>query len=621
MASKTVYQPLNPDRKEIRILHLYGNCDAASALEGHLETVSLQADPKPRYEGISYCWGEIIGTEIIRLNGIYIEVPASAVKVLRQFRPTSRARRFWIDALCINQADIKERNFQVSVMDLVYANTKRCLICLGDADATTQPVFQALKTISDEYHDQLYKATDGFQEHTPRAFRYNSNYLAALFKDCCSRDIAAFFERAWFSRVWVQQEAALAPVAICHCGRYEVPWRDVFRASRWLLQEWPNILEELRLPLDGAMFSRLGLAWMYADSTLPAVEGMPLNALLRCTQHLEATDVRDKFYSILGLASRPGGTEEFMHWFQVDYGKSVSAVLTDATLSSFVRERQLTALGSVDLVRFETRTSSKEASPSWSLQWDKSLESLYDFRGESFCCPLPLDLAMLESCAGQKFVRLRGYEVDRVSAVFTHYTKDLAEGDPNAHEELRRVLYSSSAIPALHEYLKTMGTSYLLNCLTNGRQTKSLASLSEDESDQILYNLLQMCATDADEDIEWETDSENDDKKLVDITRAVYSDATTVCVHRSLFIGCDGRVGLGQTSLRENDCIAALAGGRYLCILRPYNPPDANTNRDDGAKRKAYQFVGLAFIPGIMDGEIVKAKREVGEDLEVFEIW
>jgi hypothetical protein len=194
-------------------------------------------------------------------------------------------------------------------------------------------------------------------------------------------------------------------------------------------------------------------------------------------------------------------------------------------------------------------------------------------------------------------------------------------GDPIAHEELRRVLYSSSEIPAMNEYLKTMGTSYLLDCLTNGKLTKSLASLTEDESDQILYNLLQMCATDADEDIEWETDSENEDGKLVNITWAVYNDATRVCVHRSLFVGCDGRVCLGHTSLRESDCIVALAGGKYLNILRPYNPPDANINREDGAKRKAYQFVGLAYTPGIMDGEIVKAKQEAGEELEVFEIW
>jgi hypothetical protein len=31
--------------------------------------------------------------------------------------------------------------------------------------------------------------------------------------------------------------------------------------------------------------------------------------------------------------------------------------------------------------------------------------------------------------------------------------------------------------------------------------------------------------------------------------------------------------------------------------------------------------VGLAYMPGIMDGEIVKAKQEAGEELEVFEIW
>ena len=154
-------------------------------LDCGLEIVSLDANP--RYEAISYCWGEVSGSEVIRLNGVESKAPASATKVLRQFRPTYSFRTFWIDALCMNQADVEERSSQVSIMDQVYRNTEKCLIWLGDEDRMAEPVLRALKAIADEYYAQLHEAIDGFSEEVPGDFKYTTDYFETLFKDCTAR--------------------------------------------------------------------------------------------------------------------------------------------------------------------------------------------------------------------------------------------------------------------------------------------------------------------------------------------------------------------------------------------------------------------------------------------------
>ena len=59
-----IYTPLSASKGEIRLLRVFGG-DPTDSLRCDLEIVSLLADPKPTYEAISYCWGEVSGTEAI----------------------------------------------------------------------------------------------------------------------------------------------------------------------------------------------------------------------------------------------------------------------------------------------------------------------------------------------------------------------------------------------------------------------------------------------------------------------------------------------------------------------------------------------------------------------------
>lgn len=61
------------------------------------------------YETISYCWGDAKKLATITANGRALPVPISSFSALRRVRLIDSFRTVWIDAVCINQNDIDQR--------------------------------------------------------------------------------------------------------------------------------------------------------------------------------------------------------------------------------------------------------------------------------------------------------------------------------------------------------------------------------------------------------------------------------------------------------------------------------------------------------------------------------
>lgn len=74
--------------------------------------------------------------------------------------------------------------------------------------------------------------------------------------------------------------------------------------------------------------------------------------------------------------------------------------------------------------------------------------------------------------------------------------------------------------------------------------------------------------------------------------------------------------------METGDLTTVLFGSKYPCILRRYTRP-ATPKYDVfvDSEPNCYRLVGLAYIPGIMDGEAVDDKEAAGEKPELFEIW
>ena len=67
----------------------------------------------PVYEALSYTWGTNLKTHVIRIGKEAQTVTENLSLALKALRYPDKKRTLWVDALCINQDDILERNQQV----------------------------------------------------------------------------------------------------------------------------------------------------------------------------------------------------------------------------------------------------------------------------------------------------------------------------------------------------------------------------------------------------------------------------------------------------------------------------------------------------------------------------
>lgn len=156
------YKSLDIEKKEIRLLHLAAGFQH-SPICGYFSYVSLEEDPTPEYEAVSYAWGDTSLRGTMFLCDQLIDIPSSSEKVLRHFRLAQDERILWIDALCINQHDIEERYRQMTIVPDIFMNAKLSLVWRGESskaeadamDDFTETVTENIKELSDSYKQAM----------------------------------------------------------------------------------------------------------------------------------------------------------------------------------------------------------------------------------------------------------------------------------------------------------------------------------------------------------------------------------------------------------------------------------------------------------------------------------
>ena len=86
----------------------------------------------PDYEALSYVWGDRESPKTISIDGCVQEVTENLEAALQQLRLSDAPRRLWVDALCINQEDSKEKSHQIQKMRHIYRRASGVLVWLGN---------------------------------------------------------------------------------------------------------------------------------------------------------------------------------------------------------------------------------------------------------------------------------------------------------------------------------------------------------------------------------------------------------------------------------------------------------------------------------------------------------
>jgi hypothetical protein len=124
---------------------------------------TVRSSVEGEYEAVSYTWGDDPHTERISIDGLQFQVTPNLASALKAFRRDESSgkhpRTLWVDAVCINQNDIQEKNQQVAQMQEIYAGAKEVLVWLSPSNPhlDTGILFLRKLAISAEEHRIPYE--------------------------------------------------------------------------------------------------------------------------------------------------------------------------------------------------------------------------------------------------------------------------------------------------------------------------------------------------------------------------------------------------------------------------------------------------------------------------------
>ncbi|KAI4945584.1 hypothetical protein J4E91_007927 [Alternaria rosae] len=120
--------------------------ERGSAIKLGIERADINSHPK--YECLSYAWGTDGPDRSITINDSSLFVTATLYVALEHLRDASQERKIWIDAICINQKDITERNSQVAIMRKIYRNATRVIVWIGPATESSEQAMEFLEMLA-----------------------------------------------------------------------------------------------------------------------------------------------------------------------------------------------------------------------------------------------------------------------------------------------------------------------------------------------------------------------------------------------------------------------------------------------------------------------------------------
>ncbi|KAF7954586.1 hypothetical protein EAE96_005706 [Botrytis aclada] len=297
--STSFYTPLNEN--ETRVLEITPTEDFSDTINTTCRIIFLASDTSTEaYTALSYTWGAPDNTSYICVNGCKHKVTPNLESALRHLRDHKDKVFIWVDAVCINQNDIPERDSQLKMMADVYKKAEGGLSWLGEEYEDSSIALKMIKRWASFSIDKQPRETlcaflrDKLQDELsmPRS-------ITAL-KNLC--------RRPYWTRVWIQQEVALPPIVTMQCGHERLSFNVVIHFGI-MMQSLQGYDDDLRFydcgmmpksddtgPLFNLISCRLQQLIDYKKEEAPNLLGSLFASYL-----LKSTDPRDRIYALLGL--------------------------------------------------------------------------------------------------------------------------------------------------------------------------------------------------------------------------------------------------------------------------------------------------------------------------------
>ncbi|KAK3698895.1 hypothetical protein LTR37_016772 [Vermiconidia calcicola] len=307
------YQRLNTSKREIRLLKLLpAESNDDSPIQCQISVHRLDLDVK--YDALSYCWGDPSNPPIIYLNDRRLPVTRNLYEALQSLRERHVVPGWlWVNAICINQASIPERNYQVPLMNDIYSKAEQVHIWLGPE---AEGIRHAMQRLSDNTRGKV------------RGHALLGDDMDRLFGG-----LQQLLGRPWWRRVWVVQEAVLAASPVVHCGSIQMPFSDITKGISTLesvstVDSYPAL--DHSMATYPSVWNSLFNAWRVFDQINSQTSRMIVDnddvEVVGNLNFCDATNPRDQVYGVLGLLS-PSLAQTITPY----YAKTVEEVYEDFT--------------------------------------------------------------------------------------------------------------------------------------------------------------------------------------------------------------------------------------------------------------------------------------------------
>ena len=602
ITSSFPYSPLNESTHEIRLLKLCHKSDFDPGKPKFWTLNHASLDDTPPYVALSYAWGDPTAVSSVLINDEAVWVAKNLHEALENLSRLPDSPYIWADAICINQDDHVEKASQVSLMDRIYSQSSHIMIWLGPpADSVTE----ALILLSD-LGWEFFALRQGLPEEESIDFRSGTNFhaLASRFSEEINdegwRKIRELFQRPWWRRVWVIQEAVLAKDASVLCGNLAVGFCNVLEAIQFfsLVILWPS--GELG-PQSSEISSSVGhfnlLHKQYIESLKRSAPGLTLEELLLSTWFvspgsIEATDSRDRIYGLLALL-----TAAERELIMVDYSEqsTLAKICLNITCALIGRHGPY-------IMAFTRQTAlHQQGLPSWGIDWTQGNsgetarvmvgrltfrrdDGPYNASGGADWSPRCIQVPFRDPRLTIKAVKL-GEVKEFVAALPLPVTIDAFREWILEVETRMAMIATGKQVQSEQERLGAT----IWRLPTAGTFRRQWIRPTYEENFALLEGFkVLMGVTPIPESVgQGQMEFAEWFQREVDL----YAKSIELAGCQA-FVTSEGYPGLGPKDVKEGDLVAIFLGGPSVFILREHH-------------NGLYQVIGTCYILGMMDGEAI----------------
>ncbi|KAK0658021.1 heterokaryon incompatibility protein-domain-containing protein [Cercophora newfieldiana] len=638
------YQPLKAEG-HVRLVQF---SRLGSQLHCRLKEVSISEQPE--YHALSYVWRwrpqssdladpghDENATRSVFIDGREVQVTANLADFIETITHLwTNVPLFWVDAICINQADDAEKSIQLRMMSNIYENASLIVIWLGKHDATSRATIEKMQ----EWHDlslefcSRYPTWDDMSKAS-RNWLVGAGVTAqdgSLVDRNAWVDFAQFFQtRQWWHRVWTVQEYCPDVDRLFLCGDTTFTPRCLYEAlflaklvidasdSQFLSDAMDVVMRtetfraeyhRKRPPGELTLYERLhGYEFKRHPLTLEAI-------LITWRSRL-ASDPRDKVFALLGLLEVPFRQHPLL---AINCSLSTVDVFTNVAEYMLEESRSLGFLGAVQPVRSISQTGY----PSWVPDWCNTKTDILQL-------PVVIEYVPGLTPVGRSFIS----SSDRTCAAYTPWPSEypFPPGKP-----LPSIVRAPTGAELhldgkYHDMIVSLcdaaPNDSLPNISTITRWAEELCTTQDvypATKEPMLLAVLRTLALDVDNLVSVEL--VRPPKGLEELSMLPIADAIRGFINgtgsketydergrhtnrqrylkgRRPAVTQYGYICIVPEHAEKEDCIVAFAGGAVLYVVR-----QEGWVRGASGLEERYSFVGEAYVHGLMDVDVEQPKSE-----------